>query len=101
MMHAVRTGRELRLSRITRGPPDEAGRPTFANHTVVARGDVLRSGRVTLDAVYAAVSEFDRKTPDALGGGAPLKIRTRPEEEGPPPFGSGSPRQLTFPAPQT
>ena len=101
MMHPVRTGRELLLSRITRGPPDEAGRPTFANHTVVARADVLRSGRVTLDAVYAAISDFDRKAPDALGEMAPLKIRTRPEEEGPPHFGSGIHRHLTFPALET
>ena len=101
MMHPVRTGRELLLSRITRGPPDEAGRPTFANHTVVARVDVLRSGRVTLDALYAAISEFDRKAPDALGETAPLKIRTRPEEEGPPHFGSGIHRHLTFPALET
>jgi len=101
MMHPVRTGRELLLSRITRGPPDEAGRPTFANHTVVARVEVLRSGRVTLDAVYAAISEFDRKAPDALGEVAPLKIRTRPEEEGPPHFGSGIHRHLTFPALET
>ena len=101
MMHPVRTGRELLLSRITRGPPDEAGRPTFANHTVVARVDVLRSGWVTLDALYAAISEFDRKAPDALGEMAPLKIRTRSEEEGPPHFGSGIHRHLTFPALET
>src|SRR3989441_7641442 len=98
MMHPVRTGRDLLLSRITRGPPDEAGRPTFANHTVVARGDVLPSRRVTLDAVYTAISEFDRKAPHALGEMAPLKIRTRPQEEGPPPFGARMPPHLTFPA---
>src|SRR2546427_7883270 len=82
MMHPVRTGRELLLSRITRGPPDEAAARTFANPTAVAPGGALRSGRVTLDAVYAAISEVDRKAPHALGEMAPLQIRTRPEEEG-------------------
>ena len=36
MIHPLKTGRELLLSRISRGIPDEAGRPTFTNHTVVA-----------------------------------------------------------------
>src|SRR3989442_5737352 len=82
MMHPVRTGRELLLSRITRGPPDEAGRPPFANHTVVARVDVLRAGRAPLAPVYAAISEFDRKTPDAVGEVGPLTILPRSEGEG-------------------
>ncbi len=101
MIHPVRTGRELLLSRITRGPPDEAGRPTFANHTVVARTDLLRSGRITLEAVYRAIDEFDRKAANTVGEMAPLKIPIRSDEDGPLRFGAGIHRHLTFPALET
>src|SRR3989454_9811641 len=47
MMHPVRTGRELLLSRITRAPPDEAGPPTFPNHPGVAPPAIHRAGRGT------------------------------------------------------
>src|SRR2546422_11529668 len=73
MIHPLRTGRELLLSRISRGIPDEAGRPTFTNHTVIARTDVLRSGQITLEAVYRSVEEFDRKAGGAGPGVPPLK----------------------------
>src|SRR5947209_12542999 len=61
MIHPLKTGRELLLSRISRGIPDEAGRPTFTNHTVVARTDVLRSGRITLDGIFRSMKAFDAK----------------------------------------
>src|SRR5256712_1306825 len=57
MMHPVRTGRELLLSRITRGPPDEAGPPTLAKHTRVARVEPRRPGRVTPGAVDASTRQ--------------------------------------------
>lgn len=101
MIHPVRTGRELLLSRITRGPLDEAGRPTFANHTVVARTDVLRSGRITLEAVYRAMNEFNRKDDDVQGEMPLLKVPARSEADGPLRFGSGIHRHLTFPAVET
>ena len=55
MIHPVRGNREILLSRITRGPPDEAGRPTFANHTVVGRIEPLKSGAITLESIYRAL----------------------------------------------
>src|SRR3989440_2082770 len=41
MIHPVRSGREILVSMVTRGPLDEAGRPTFTNHTLVAGMDLL------------------------------------------------------------
>ncbi len=101
MIHPVRTGRELLLSRIRRGVPDEAGRPTFTNHTAVARMELLKSGQVTLDAVYRSMAEFDTKHPGAQGGMDLLRIPVRPETEGPPAWGDGIHRHMTFAALET
>jgi hypothetical protein len=101
MMHPVRTGRELLLSRITRGPHDESGRPTFTNHTVVGRTEALRSGRITLEGVYRAINEFDRKSDDIQGEMPLLKVPARSEADGPLHFGSGIHKHLTFPAVET
>lgn len=101
MIHPVRTGREALLSRITRGPPDEAGRPTFTNHTLVATIELLRSGRMTLEGVYRAMGEFSSRNPDVQGETDLLKIPLRPETEGRPHFGAGIHRHLTFPALET
>ena len=101
MIHPVRTGREVLLSRITRGVPDEAGRPTFTNHTVVARTDFLKSGRMTLESAFRAMSVFDAKVPNAQGEIDLLKIPLRSEEEGPPRFGDGVSKHLTFAALET
>lgn len=101
MFTPVKTGREILLSRITRGMPDEAGRPTFANHTVVARMDLLKSGRITLESVFRAIAAFDAKTPDAQGGLDLLKIPIRPESEGPPRWGDGIHKHVTFAALET
>src|SRR5207249_11087015 len=46
MIHPVHGGREILLSRITRGPPDEAGRPPFADHTIVGRPAPVRWGPI-------------------------------------------------------
>src|SRR2546427_1453452 len=97
MIHPVRTGRELLLSRITRGSLDEAGRPTFSNHTAIARTDVLRSGRITLEAVYRALAEFDRTDDDVQGETPLLKIPARTDEGEPLRFGSGIPKHPPFP----
>ncbi len=101
MVHPVRTGRELLLSRITRGVPDEAGRPTFTNHTAVARMDLLKAGRVTLESVYGAMAKFDAKSPDAQGPLDPLRVPLRPEALGPPAWGEGIHKHLTFAALET
>src|SRR5439155_1672964 len=94
MIHPVHGGREILLSRITRGPADEAGRPTFANHTIVGRTEPLRSGLITLDSVFRAMGEFDRKAPDVMGEMPPLEIPTRSEEERKAPFCFGSHRRV-------
>lgn len=101
MIHPVRTGREVLLSRITRGIPDEAGRPTFTNHTVVARTDLLRSGRISLEGAFRAMTEFDAREPDAKGEMELLEIPVRSDEEGPPRFGDGIHKHMTFAALET
>lgn len=101
MIHPVRGAREILLSGLTRGPPDEAGRPTFANHTVVARTDLLRSGRITLESVFRSMSEFGQKDADVQGEIPLLQIPIRPDDERQPPFGHGIHRHLTFPALET
>jgi hypothetical protein len=101
MIHPVHGGREILLSRITRGSADEAGRPTFANHTVVARLEPLRSGQITLGSVFHALGEFDRKEPEVIGEMAPVRVPTRSEEERKASFGLGIHRHLTFPALET
>ena len=101
MIHPIRTGREILLSRITRGPPDEAGRPTFTNHTVVGRTDVLKSGRTRLDTVFHAMEGVHTDTEDIQGELPLLQIPTRSESEGALPFGAGINKHLTFPALET
>ena len=61
MIHPIRTGREILVSRVTRGPLDEAGRPTFTNHTLVATTELFRTGRVSLDAAFGALEEFEKR----------------------------------------
>lgn len=101
MIHPVRGGREILLSKITRGPADEAGRPTFTNHTAVARTDLLRAGRITLESVYRSIGDFDRRAPDAQGEMDPLHVPTRSVAEGPMRFGDGIHKHLTFSAVET
>ncbi len=101
MIHPIRTGREILMSRVTRGPLDEAGRPTFTNHTLVAVTDLLRSGRVTLEAAYQALDHFEKRAPDAQGEMELLQVPMRPETDGRPHFGAGIHRHLTFPALET
>src|SRR5437764_6297721 len=86
MIHPVHGGREILLSRITRGPADEAGRPTFANHTVVGRIEPLRSGLITPDSAFRAMADIDRKAPTVMGAMPPLAIPTLSEEAGNAPF---------------
>ena len=101
MIHPVHTGRDMLLSRITRGVPDEAGRPTFGNHTAVVPLDLLRSGKVSMDAVFKAMAAFDAKDPGAQGEIDLLKVPVRSEEEGPYRFGDGISKHLTFAALET
>ena len=101
MFHPVRGGREILLSRITRGPADEAGRPTFTNHTAIAHADALKAGRITLESVFHAMGEFDRKAPDLQGEARLLQIPARPEADGPIQFGRGIHKHLTYPAVET
>src|SRR5437879_6293256 len=66
IIHPVHGGREILLSRITRGPPDEAGRPTFANHTGAAHTEPLRPARVTLDSSSQALRARVRKVTELM-----------------------------------
>src|SRR3989304_1732375 len=96
MIHPIRTGREILLSRITRGPLDEAGRPTFTNHTVVGRTDVLRSGRTRVEGGFRSMHEFDQEVPDVQGEISLLKVPQRSEADGPLRFGDGIHKHTTF-----
>jgi hypothetical protein len=101
MIHPVRGAREILLSCITRGPPDEAGRPTFANHTVVARAELLRSGQINLESIFRSLEEFDRRHPEIAGEMPLLRVPTRSEEARALPVGHGVHRHLTFSALET
>ena len=101
MIHPIRTGREILVSRVTRGPLDEAGRPTFTNHTLVATTELFRTGRVSLDGAFRALEEFEARAPDAQGELGLLDVRMRPETASPAHFGAGIHRHLTFPALET
>ena len=67
----------------------------------VARTDLLKSGRLTLETVFHAMGEFERKSPDVQGEMAVLAVPLRPEGAERPPFGQGIHRHLTFPAIET
>src|SRR3989442_13863162 len=101
MIHPGRSGEELLLSRMFRGPADEAGRPTFANHTAVVTTELLRSGRLTLEGVYRALEAFDKKNPRVAGEMAHLSVPIRPAPEGATFFGFGVHRSISLPALET
>ncbi len=101
MFTPVKTGREVLLSWITRGIPDEAGRPTFTNHTAVARMDLLKTGRVTLEGIYHAMAAFDKKHPGAEGQMDHLPVPMRPESDGAPAWGAGIHKHMTSAALET
>lgn len=77
MVHPAPTGLELLLSVVGPGPPDELGRPTFANHTAVLPLDPVRAGTLRLEDAEAAVRDFDRRLPSAVGMIDPLTIPLR------------------------
>ena len=99
MIHPVGSGEEVLLSRLSRGPPDEAGRPTFANHTAIVATQLLRSGRITLEAIYDAIeaSEKDKKAIDSAGQMNRLSVPSQP----PGTVGSVVHRYVSLPALET
>ncbi len=101
MIHPVRSGEEILLSRISRGPPDEVDRPTFTNHTAIVPTAVLRSGRITLEAVGRALAEFEKKAADIEGELDPLKVPARSDPDPESSFGSGVHRYLSLPSLET
>ncbi len=101
MIHPVRAGEEILFSRISRGPPDEVDRPTFTNHTAIVPTEVLRSGRIALEAVGLALAEFEKVADDIEGEMDPLKVPTRPELGAGSSFGSGVHRYLSLPTLET
>ena len=100
MIHPVSSGQEVLASRISRGPPDEAGRPTFSNHTVVVPTNALRSGRLNLNAVYRAIQEFEKHSPEVQGEIGLLPV-SAPSGGGPVNLGFGIHKHLTLPALET
>jgi hypothetical protein len=67
MVHPVGTGEEMLISVLGKGPRDEEGRPTFANHSIVAATRLLKEGRTSFAALEAAVKEYDAKNPSVTG----------------------------------
>lgn len=100
MIHPVQSGQEVLASRISRGGPDEAGRPTFTNHTVVVPTNALRSGRLTLDIVYRTVEEYEKEGASFTGEVGLLRVPARSDEGGAD-LGSGIHKHLTLPALET
>jgi hypothetical protein len=67
MVHPVDSGNELLYSVVGPGPPDELGRPTYANHTAIIPVASLLSRQISLDGIDEAIRRFDASEPDALG----------------------------------
>src|SRR2546427_9784331 len=61
MIHPIRTGREILVSQVTRGPLDEAGRPTFTTHTLGATPALFPTGPVSPDARVGALQGFRKR----------------------------------------
>jgi hypothetical protein len=101
MIHPVVSGHEMLLSHVGPGVTDEAGRPTFVNHTAVLPVDLLRSGRVTMEAVFAAMQKFEVDAPGAIGETDLLRIPTLPAPPDGSSFGAGVHRNLSFAALET
>lgn len=74
MVHPAPSGTELLFSVVGRGPDDELGRPTFANHTAVVPVDRLRTGVLTMESVEQAIRLFDQQHANALGEIEPLPV---------------------------
>ena len=100
MIHPVVSGHEMLLSRIAPGPTDEAGRPTFVNHTAVVPVDALRSGQLSLEAVYVALEAFEGSKGGATGETDTLKVPVR-EASPDHAFGAGIHRHVSFAALET
>jgi hypothetical protein len=75
MIHPAPANKEVLLSILGRGIPDEYNRPTIQNHTVVLPGALLHSGRLTFAMAEAAALDFDRRVPKASGRVEPLSLR--------------------------
>jgi hypothetical protein len=98
MFHPVNSGNELLYSVVGRGPPDELGRPTYANHTAIIPMASLLSRRLSLDAVDETIRAFDRKESDALGDMNQLLV---PSVENVAPLGAGIEKFLSRAAAET
>lgn len=101
MIHPVVSGHEMLLSRIAPGSTDEVGRPTFVNHTAVIPVDALRSGTVSLEAVFAAMTQFEADHQAVTGETDLLKVPIRPAPSDGASFGAGVHRYLSFAALET
>lgn len=74
MVHPVSESDEITLSVLKPGLPDEAGRDTYVNHTVVIPISLLSERRLSLDMVDAALKEWDTAHPGVTGKVEPIVI---------------------------
>lgn len=89
MVHPVADSDELLLSVLKPGLPDEAGRDTYVNHSVIAPMELLRSRRLLLSSIDEAVRRFDREQPGVEGTIAPLKVPLQEDPAQLPMLGAG------------
>jgi hypothetical protein len=95
MIHPAPANDEVLLSLLGRGIPDEYNRPTIQNHTVVLPGKHLRSGRLTFAMAEAAILDYDRRVPKAVGRIEPLSLRLLPVDAPKENMGAGIRRLIT------
>jgi hypothetical protein len=88
MIHPVGAGEEMLLSVLGKGPRDEEGRPTFANHSIVVPTRLLKEGRTSYAALDEAVRAYDVKNPGVVGAMEKIEISLYPAES-PHPLGRG------------
>jgi hypothetical protein len=100
MVHPVRSGEEMLLSRVSRGLPDEAGRPTFVCHTAVVPIDLLRGGQVTLVGVYQLLQKYKDPDGNANPSIEPFELPLKPRVD-PSSLGHGIHRYITLAALET
>ena len=100
MVHPAPSQQELLFSVVGRGPDDEMGRPTFANHTAIAPLSSLKNGTLTMEALEQSVRGFDVRQPNVVGDLDPLTVPLGPVST-PESLASGLRRCLTFAAAET
>jgi len=100
MIHPVGAGEEILLSVLAKGPKDEEGRPTFANHSVISPTALLKEGRLSFPILDQAIRNFDAANPSVAGTVEPLDVPLNAPDS-PHPLGKGIRQHLNRAAVET